>query len=153
MGTSLMDALNNLFATLVDYAWGTPLIAVLLVGGFCLLVVSRFLPFLGLRHAIDILRGKYDHDDDPGDITHFQALTTALSSTIGAKLKSTSAVAPLGISVGHSPTVKTGSVSSERSQRTISTPTMLGFARLTCKVFVCASATSPNSTGLGVTSN
>ncbi|HLT53226.1 MAG TPA: alanine/glycine:cation symporter family protein, partial [Flavobacteriaceae bacterium] len=29
------------------------------------------------------LRGKYDNPDDPGEITHFQALTTALSATIG----------------------------------------------------------------------
>jgi len=78
-----MDALNKLFAVLVDYAWGMPLVVVLLGGGFVLLAVSRFLPFLGLRHAVDILRGKFDHEDDPGDITHFQALSTALSSTIG----------------------------------------------------------------------
>jgi alanine or glycine:cation symporter, AGCS family len=78
-----MGALDTLFSELVDYAWGMPLIVVLLGGGFVLLALSRFLPFLGLRHAIDILRGKFDHEDDPGDITHFQALATALSSTIG----------------------------------------------------------------------
>ncbi len=78
-----MGALDTLFSELVDYAWGMPLIVVLLGGGFALLALSRFLPFLGLRHAIDILRGKFDHEDDPGDITHFQALATALSSTIG----------------------------------------------------------------------
>jgi AGCS family alanine or glycine:cation symporter len=78
-----MQALEKLFATLVDYAWGPPLIVVLLGGGFVLLAGSRLLPFTGLVHAIDILRGKFDHEGDPGDITHFQALTTALSSTIG----------------------------------------------------------------------
>ena len=44
---------------------------------------SGFLPFRGARHAIDILRGKYDDPDDPGEISHFQALSSALSSTIG----------------------------------------------------------------------
>ncbi len=78
-----MAALDQLFKELVKYAWGMPLVVVLLGGGFLLLAVSRFLPFMGLRHAVDILRGKFDHEDDPGDITHFQALTTALSSTIG----------------------------------------------------------------------
>ena len=44
---------------------------------------SRFLPFRYLRHAINILRGKYDNPDDPGDINHFQALSGALAATIG----------------------------------------------------------------------
>jgi len=44
---------------------------------------SGFLPFRGARHAFDILRGKYDDPDDPGEISHFQALTSALSATIG----------------------------------------------------------------------
>jgi AGCS family alanine or glycine:cation symporter len=52
-----MGALDTLFSELVDYAWGMPLIVVLLGGGFALLALSRFLPFLGLWHAIDILRG------------------------------------------------------------------------------------------------
>lgn len=43
----------------------------------------RFLPFRYLGHAIAVLRGKYDSDLDAGEITHFQALTTALSATVG----------------------------------------------------------------------
>ncbi|MEM9624564.1 MAG: alanine:cation symporter family protein, partial [Pseudomonadota bacterium] len=35
------------------------------------------------RHAWQVLRGKYAHDDDPGDTSHFQALSTALSGTVG----------------------------------------------------------------------
>jgi len=35
------------------------------------------------RHAWQVLRGKYSHDDDPGDTSHFQALSTALSGTVG----------------------------------------------------------------------
>ncbi|MGY8992399.1 MAG: alanine/glycine:cation symporter family protein, partial [Rhodospirillales bacterium] len=39
---------------------------------------------LGFKHAIDITRGKFDNNDkDPGEVSHFQALTTALSGTIG----------------------------------------------------------------------
>ena len=37
----------------------------------------------GFRHAIDVLRGRYDDPKDPGEITHFQALSSALSATIG----------------------------------------------------------------------
>ncbi len=67
----------------VGFVWGTPLVVLLLGGGLVLTVCSRMLPLLGLRHALDILRGRYDRRDDPGEISHFQALTTALSSTIG----------------------------------------------------------------------
>ncbi len=48
-----------------------------------LLVLSRFLPFRFIGHAVQVLRGKYDDPDDPGQISHFQALTTALSATVG----------------------------------------------------------------------
>jgi AGCS family alanine or glycine:cation symporter len=66
-----------------DYAWGIPLVVLLIGGGLFLLVYSKFLPFRYLGHAIQILRGKYDNPNNPGEISHFQALSTALSSTIG----------------------------------------------------------------------
>ena len=66
-----------------DYAWGLPLVILLIGGGLYLLVLSRFLPFRFLGHAIQVLKGKYDDSNDPGQISHFKALTTALSSTIG----------------------------------------------------------------------
>lgn len=67
----------------VDVAWGPLLIVLLLGGGLFLSIRARFLPMRHMGHAVDILRGKYDHEQDPGDLTHFQALSTALSSTIG----------------------------------------------------------------------
>ncbi|HLV00936.1 MAG TPA: sodium:alanine symporter family protein [Acidobacteriota bacterium] len=78
-----MERLNRFFSIAVDYAWGPPLIFLLIGGGLFFLVYSRFLPFFLLGHSIDILRGKYDRPDDPGDISHFQALSTALAATIG----------------------------------------------------------------------
>ena len=44
---------------------------------------SRFVPMLYFKHGIDILLGKYDSDDDPGQITHFEALSSALAGTVG----------------------------------------------------------------------
>lgn len=35
------------------------------------------------RHAIDVVRGRYDHPDHPGEVSHFKALTSALSATVG----------------------------------------------------------------------
>ena len=47
------------------------------------MIYSRFLPFRYLKHAVDVLRGKYDNPDDPGDISHFEALSSALAATVG----------------------------------------------------------------------
>ncbi|MGB1307815.1 MAG: alanine/glycine:cation symporter family protein [Oceanihabitans sp.] len=78
-----METLNTLVSEFASFVWGLPLLILLIGGGFYLLVLSRFLPFRYLGHAIQVLRGKYDNKNDTGEITHFQALTTALSSTIG----------------------------------------------------------------------
>ena len=43
----------------------------------------RFISFRGFRHAIDLVRGKYTDPNNPGEVSHFQALTTALSGTVG----------------------------------------------------------------------
>ncbi|ADY25227.1 amino acid carrier protein [Deinococcus proteolyticus MRP] len=43
-----------------------------------------FINLRGFRHAIDIVRGKYDnHSSGPGEVSHFQALTAAVSGTVG----------------------------------------------------------------------
>ncbi|WP_262732974.1 alanine/glycine:cation symporter family protein [Gaetbulibacter sp. NE] len=78
-----MEQLNQFISDFASYAWGLPLLILLIGGGLYLLILSRFLPFRLFGHALSVLRGKYDNPDDPGEITHFQALTTALSSTIG----------------------------------------------------------------------
>ena len=78
-----MQAIEQLLQIAVDIAWGLPLLVLLLGGGLVLTLWSRFLPFSGARHALDVLRGRYDRPDDPGQINHFQALATALSATIG----------------------------------------------------------------------
>jgi len=78
-----LETLNNWIAEFASFVWGLPLLILLVGGGFYLLIYSRFLPFRYLWHAIQVLRGHYDDPDDPGEISHFQALTTALSATIG----------------------------------------------------------------------
>ncbi|WP_347921791.1 alanine/glycine:cation symporter family protein [Pontimicrobium sp. SW4] len=78
-----MELLNDLTAAFSSAVWGLPLLILLIGGGLYLLIRSKFAPFLMLGHAIQVLRGKYDDPNDPGQISHFQALTTALSSTIG----------------------------------------------------------------------
>ncbi|OIQ22314.1 sodium:alanine symporter family protein [Lacinutrix sp. MedPE-SW] len=75
--------INDFIADFASFVWGLPLLVLLIGGGLYLLILSKFLPFRYLGHAIQVLRGKYDNKEDEGEITHFQALTTALSSTIG----------------------------------------------------------------------
>lgn len=43
----------------------------------------KFINFSGFALALKTVRGKYSRDDDPGEITHFQALTAAVSGTVG----------------------------------------------------------------------
>lgn len=80
---NFLDGLQEITEQMASIAWGLPLLILLIGGGLYLLVRIQFLPFRHLPHAINVLRGKYDSDQDEGEISHFQALTTALSATIG----------------------------------------------------------------------
>ena len=79
-----MDLINNFFANLSNFLWGNFGVANLVIGGgIFFLLYSRLTPFRYFKHAFDILLGKYDDPSDDGQISHFQALSTALSSTVG----------------------------------------------------------------------
>jgi len=78
-----MEQLQQLTADFSNAVWGLPLLILLIGGGLYLLIRSKFGAFHLIGHAVQVLRGKYDDPNDPGQISHFQALTTALSSTIG----------------------------------------------------------------------
>ncbi|MFQ5607196.1 MAG: alanine/glycine:cation symporter family protein [Candidatus Zixiibacteriota bacterium] len=78
-----MNAFDNFWSAAVDIAWGLPLIILLMGAGLFLFIYSRLTPFRALRHTFHILRGRFDDRKDPGEISHFQALTSALSATIG----------------------------------------------------------------------
>lgn len=61
-----------------------PLIVLWLVLGATYFTIrTRFANLRLFKHAIDILRGKYDDDEAKGEVSHFQALTSALSATVG----------------------------------------------------------------------
>ncbi len=55
----------------------------LLVGALFFTLFMRFINARGFKLAVDIVRGKYDDPSDPGEVSHFQALTAALSGTVG----------------------------------------------------------------------
>lgn len=77
-----MDSIETLLITFGDLAWGPWLLILILGGGAYFIVLSRLLPFRYMAHGIALLSGKYDKEG-PGEITHFQALSSALAGTIG----------------------------------------------------------------------
>ena len=77
------NTLDNAMATFAGAIWGTPLVLLLLGGGIFFALYSRLKPMLYFKHGVDILLGKFDSDNDPGQITHFEALSSALAGTVG----------------------------------------------------------------------
>lgn len=55
----------------------------LIAGALFFTVYMRFVNFRGFRHAIHLMQGKYDREEDEGEVSHFQALSAALSGTLG----------------------------------------------------------------------
>ncbi len=66
-----------------NFMWGAPLLILLLGGGLFLFFYSRLIPLKHLGHGLKILAGKYDSPDEPGQISHYQAVSTALAATVG----------------------------------------------------------------------
>ncbi len=72
-----------------DLMWWDPLhsvplvVAWLVVGAFYLTLRMGFINLRGFKHAVNVVRGKFDNPDDLGEISHFEALSTALSATVG----------------------------------------------------------------------
>ncbi len=67
-----------------DGIYGFPIIVLwLLVGGTVFTLWMGFINIRGFGHAISVVRGRYDNPNDAGEVSHFQALSTALSATVG----------------------------------------------------------------------
>lgn len=55
----------------------------LVIGAVFFTIRMGFINLRGFKHAIDVTRGKYSDPSDSGEVSHFQALTAALSATVG----------------------------------------------------------------------
>ena len=67
-----------------DIGASVPIVVVWLVfGAIYFTVRMNFINFRGFKHAIGLVKGDYDDPNDKGEVSHFQALTTALSATVG----------------------------------------------------------------------
>jgi AGCS family alanine or glycine:cation symporter len=78
-----LQSIEDLLNAWADAMWSTPLVVLLVGGGVYFMIYSRFQPYRYFGHAIDLLRGKHSNPNDPGHIPHAQALSTALSGTLG----------------------------------------------------------------------
>ena len=79
-----MHKINEFLIMLDGYIGGHPWFVFLLLGtGIFFTIYLKFPQFRYFRHSIDVVKGKYDHHLDVGDTSHFQALSTALSGTVG----------------------------------------------------------------------
>jgi AGCS family alanine or glycine:cation symporter len=74
--------MNEIISIVATGVW-TPVLFLLILGGVFFLFYSRFLPYKYFGHAIAILRGKYDDPNNPGQLSAYEALSTALASTVG----------------------------------------------------------------------
>jgi len=79
-----MQELNDVLSLIDSYFGGSQWFVFLLIGtGAFFTAYLRFPQIRFFRHAVKVLSGKYDDDRHTGDTSHFQALSTALSGTIG----------------------------------------------------------------------
>jgi AGCS family alanine or glycine:cation symporter len=74
--------MSEFIASCATAIW-TPVLFLIIFGGIFFLFCSRFALYRHFGHAIAVLRGKYDDPDKPGQISAYQALSTALASTVG----------------------------------------------------------------------
>ncbi len=78
-----MTGFDALLTTLNGILWHDSALLVLLGTGVVFTVWSGFSQYKALTHGVQIVRGTYDDPDDPGAISHFPALSAALSATVG----------------------------------------------------------------------
>ena len=79
-----MHQLNDFLARMDGFIGGSQWFVFLLLGtGLFFTLYLKFPQFRYLKHSLRIVRGKFDKEGDKGDTSHFQALTTALSGTVG----------------------------------------------------------------------
>ncbi|MCP4693988.1 MAG: sodium:alanine symporter family protein, partial [Desulfobacterales bacterium] len=83
-GTVLGPFVSFIFYSVTINGVSFPLIvAWLLICAVVLTFYMGFIQFTGIKHSIDLLRGVYSNPEDAGEVSHFQALATALSGTVG----------------------------------------------------------------------
>ncbi|HKI78997.1 MAG TPA: sodium:alanine symporter family protein [Ignavibacteriaceae bacterium] len=80
----MQQQIQQILSSISDFVWGVPLLILLVGTGIYLTILLKGLQFRKLFHSLWLaLIKRKDDGDNPGDITHFQALMTALAATVG----------------------------------------------------------------------
>jgi len=94
--SSFADSIDTSFKPIVDFldliifwkpfealGFGMPIVVLWLIMGAVFFTIRMgFVNIRAFKHAIDLVRGRYDNPDDKGEVSHFQGLVTALSGTV-----------------------------------------------------------------------
>jgi AGCS family alanine or glycine:cation symporter len=81
-----LDVFTNLIFSQIPFFGGVtvPWVVIwLVVAATFFTIYFKFINLRSFRHGFALMRGKYDYSNAPGEVSHFQALTTALSGTVG----------------------------------------------------------------------
>lgn len=79
----MLATIEKLTGDFVGLVWGVPLVVLLVGSGVFFTIYFGFPQLRFFKHSIEIIMGKYDKPEDKGEISHFQALCSALSATVG----------------------------------------------------------------------
>ena len=83
-GEGLLQGSDGNTAIQTESVGGIPIVVLwLAIGAVFFTIYMQGFNIWGFRHAVDVVRGKYDDPDDDGEVSHFQALASALSATVG----------------------------------------------------------------------
>ncbi|MEW6990542.1 alanine/glycine:cation symporter family protein [Colwelliaceae bacterium 6441] len=86
---SWLEPIAELFTRIIFYSINVnsidiPLIVLwLVIAAVCFTCYFGFINFTGFKHSIKVIKGDFSSPTDLGEVSHFQALTTALSGTVG----------------------------------------------------------------------
>ncbi len=75
--------MEEFWVQVVNLVWGIPLVVIMATASCYFAYLTRLAPLRHVRHSIQLLLGHFNSDLAPGEVSHFRALSTALSGTIG----------------------------------------------------------------------
>ena len=82
-GTEVTIPLGNPFPEGTMLWDGSLVVLWAVVAAIAFTIYFKAIQFTGFKTSLEVIRGKYSRKEDPGEISHFQALTSALSATVG----------------------------------------------------------------------
>jgi len=76
-------SIADILSVVVGYAWNLPLVILLVGAGILFTFMMRWIQVRQFVHSLKVIAGKFDRPEHAGQITHLQALSAALSATVG----------------------------------------------------------------------